>query len=677
MEPESAAARAAWLLAEIARHNRLYFSEDAPEITDAEFDALVRELRELEVSQPELARADSPTQGVGSAPSARFAIVTHATPMLSLDNAMDHPALADFDARVMRGLGADTPVVYCAEPKLDGLAMSLLYVKGQFVRAATRGDGSEGEDVTANCAALACIPAALPPGAPEEIEVRGELFMTWPGFEALNRRQDAAGEKRFVNPRNAAAGSVRTLDPAVTASRPLEFLAYGAVGAAVPRLASTQSGLLDALAALGFPVSELRATVSGFEGARAYFDALETRRAQVDIPMDGCVFKVDRFDQQQELGFVSRAPRWAVARKFPPEEATTRVIDIIVNVGRTGALTPAAQLEPVFVGGATVSNATLHNADEIGRLDVRVGDSVVVRRAGDVIPEVVRVLFDRRPADSQPWEMPARCPACGTPVSRVEGEVVVRCPASASCPAQRLESLLHFVSRRAMDIDGFGEKLLAQLLDTGRVRDVADLFTLTRDDLLSLERVGGKLADRLIHNLEAARTTTLARFINALGIREVGEATARLLAESFGDIDPLMQADAATLEQLPDIGPIVAAHIVEHFAQETHRELVRRLREEGGVRWPVVEALPVGEGPLAGKSVVITGSFSLGSRDELRARLLALGAKVGDSVSRKTSYVAAGESPGSKLEKARSLGVPVLDEAALASLLASGALPGS
>ncbi len=663
----------AWLRAEVARHNRLYHAEDAPEIPDSEFDALVAELRALEAVQPNLASPASPADAVGAPPSSRFAVVVHAAPMLSLDNAMDDAALADFDRRVQTGLGhtglGHTGVVdYCAEPKLDGLALSLLYRDGRLLRAATRGDGTRGEDVTLNCSRLACIPRVLGAAAPGEIEVRGEVFMTWSGFAELNRRQAEAGEKCFVNPRNAAAGSVRTLDPEVSAGRPLEFLAYGAVGTAVAALAGRQSELLDALAALGLPVSPLRACVSGLAGARAYFARIEALRGSLDIPIDGCVFKVDHFDLQQELGFVSRAPRWAVARKFPPEEATTRVLGIGVNVGRTGALTPAARLEPVFVGGATVTNATLHNADEIMRLDLRVGDTVVVRRAGDVIPEVVRVLVERRPPDASPWPLPTHCPACGTPVARAADEVVLRCPAGPVCPAQRLEGLLHFVSRRAMDIDGFGEKLLQQLLQSGRVQDAADLFSLTRADLLAMDRVGERLADRLQGNLAAARRTTLARFIHALGIREVGEATAALLAEVFGDIEPLMRAETTDLEQIPDIGPVVAARIVEHFQEPAHRALIERLRAQG-VQWETVATAPGGEGPLVGLTLVLTGTFALGSRETLRARLQSLGARVGEGVSRHTSYLIAGASPGSKRDKAEALGVPVLDEAGLERLL--------
>jgi DNA ligase (NAD+) len=662
----------------VARHNRLYHGLDAPEISDAEFDALVGELRALEALEPG-GEADSPAAAVGAPPAPGFAVVEHATPMLSLDNAMDPAALADFDRRVCAGLalGPGEAVAYCAEPKLDGLALSLLYRDGQLIRAATRGDGTRGEDVTRNCRELPCIPRALAATAPPELEVRGEVFMTWSGFAELNRRQAEAGEKCFVNPRNAAAGSVRTLDPRVSAGRPLEFLAYGAAGAAVTRLAATQSALLDALAALGLPVSPLRARVLGLAGAEEYYERLAGLRPGLDIPIDGCVFKVDRFDLQERLGFVSRAPRFAVARKFPPEEAVTRVLGIDVNVGRTGALTPAARLEPVFVGGATVANATLHNADEIARLDVRVGDTVVVRRAGDVIPEVVRVLLERRPPGTEPWRGPSTCPACGAPVLRGEGEVVLRCPETATCPAQRLERLLHFVSRRALDIDGFGEKLLGQLLASGKVRDAADLFALTRADLLAMERVGERLAERLLANLAAARHTTLARFIHALGIREVGEATAAQLARAFGDLDPLMQAEASELERIPDVGPVVARRIVEHFRRPAERALVERLRALG-VRWETAAptaAATTPTGPLAGLSVVLTGTFTLGGREELRERLLALGARVGEGVSRRTGCVVAGLEPGSKLEKARALGVPVLDEAGLARLLA-GERPG-
>jgi DNA ligase (NAD+) len=667
MSAADPSARVAWLRAEIARHNQRYYGADDPEVSDAEYDRLLRELTTLEREHPELQSADSPTQTVGVEPAGRFPVIVHATPMLSLENAMDDAELADFNRRASQGLGRET-VEYCAEPKLDGLAISLIYRDGELIRAATRGDGNQGEDVTANCRRLACIPKRLTGSPPALLEVRGEVYMSYSGFARLNQRQAAAGDKPFVNPRNAAAGTLRTLDGDVVASRPLECAIYGATGEGTAALGANQFAVLGALRALGLPVSDRIEQVTGHAGCRDYYERLAAARAELDFPIDGCVFKVNPLAEQARLGQVSRAPRWAIARKFPPEEATTQVLAIEVNVGRSGALTPVARLLPVFVGGASVANATLHNQDEIDRLDIRIGDTVVVRRAGDVIPEVLAVLLERRPEASRPWRIPAQCPVCGGEAVRAEGESAFRCSNTGSCPAQRLERFRHFVSRRAMDIDGLGEKLLEQLLQAGRLQSLADIYTLTAEDLLALPRMGEKLAQRLLDSISASRSTELARLIHALGIPDVGESTARLLADAYGDIGPLMDAGVADLERLPDIGPIVASSIHGFFADPDQRSLIGRLQSLG-LQWPVK---PMGEqrhGPLQDKVFVITGSFAVGTREELRERLERLGAKVSDSVSRKTHYLACGSDAGSKLARAQSLNVPVLDEPALLALL--------
>jgi DNA ligase (NAD+) len=570
---------------------------------------------------------------------------------------------------VRERLGAEEPVRYEAEPKLDGLAINIRYEDGRLVEAATRGDGTRGENVTRNVRTIDSVPLRLRGRDwPAVVEVRGEVFMSHQGFETLNERQRARGEKTFVNPRNAAAGSLRQLDSRITAERPLRFLSYGFGEIAGGPPADTQSGVLERLRAWGLPVSPELEVLDGLEQCLAYYDRMAGRRDGLDYDIDGIVFKVDSLEAQAQLGFVSRAPRWAVAYKFPAQEELTTVRAVEFQVGRTGAITPVARLEPVFVGGVTVSNATLHNMDEIERKDVRVGDTVFVRRAGDVIPEVVRVLPERRPQDARRIELPAHCPVCGSEVVRPEGEVVARCSGGLYCPAQRKEAIKHFASRRALDIDGLGDKLVEQLVDRDLVHDPADLYYLDEAQLAGLERMAEKSARNLAQALERSKDTTLARFLYALGIREVGEATARALAAELGTLEAVEQADEERLQQVSDIGPVVSSHVAAFFRQDHNREVIERLRE-AGVRW---EEGPVAapQRALAGRTFVLTGALSR-PRDAVKDELEALGAKVTGSVSKKTDYLVVGEDPGSKLEKARELGVEVLDEAALQRLLAA------
>ncbi|WP_017926917.1 NAD-dependent DNA ligase LigA [Thioalkalivibrio sp. HL-Eb18] len=670
---------------QIEHHNYRYYVLDDPEVSDAEFDALMRELEQLEAEHPDLVTPDSPTQRVGGAPAAGFDTVRHRLPMLSLANGFEADEIRDFDRRVRERLAKQTgeparteqAVTYMAEPKLDGLAISLIYEHGRLVQAATRGDGETGEDVTGNVRTVRPIPLHLgdryTDDAPGVLEVRGEVFMRRSDFERLNRGLEADGQRGFMNPRNAAAGSLRQLDPKVTARRPLSFFAYSVGHVEGGTLPDTQSGTLDWLHQLGFPVCPERAVLEGVEGCLAYYERLAERRHELDYEIDGIVYKVDSLADQQHLGFVSRAPRWAIAHKFPAEEQTTTLRAVDFRVGRTGALTPVARLEPVLVGGVTVSNATLHNMDEIARKDIRIGDRVIVRRAGDVIPEVVGRAGGERPADTRAIEMPSRCPECDSHIERPEGEAVARCTGGLVCPAQRREALKHFVSRRAMDIEGFGEKLIEQLADGGIVQSPADLFALDAERLEALERVGPKLAENLVNALEQARETTLARFIFALGIREVGEVTARNLATYYGDLDALMQADAEALQEVPDVGPIVAEHIANFFAEPHNRDVIQALRD-AGVHWPDPPARPAAEegdaAPLAGNTYVLTGSFDTMTRDEAKAALEARGAKVTGSVSKKTTAVIAGADPGSKVTKAESLDIPILGPDDLADLIA-------
>ncbi|OAI50548.1 DNA ligase (NAD(+)) LigA [Betaproteobacteria bacterium SCGC AG-212-J23] len=638
----------------IERHNRLYYVEDAPQITDAEYDALMRELQQLEERHPELRSADSPTQRVGGAPLSEFAEVRHRAPMLSINNAFDEEEVRAFDRRVRETLGVEA-VEYAAEPKFDGLAISLTYRQGLFAQGATRGDGVTGEDVTPNLRAVGAIPLRI--AGKTDLEVRGEVLMYKRDFDKLNERQRAAGQKEYVNPRNAAAGAVRQLDSKITASRRLRFFAYALISESP---AGTHSAALDRLEKLGFPVSGERDTVSGADGLLAYYARIGKRRDKLPYAIDGVVYKVNRFDWQEKLGFVSRAPRFALAHKYPAEEQSTEVLGIEVQVGRTGALTPVAKLKPVFVGGVTVSNATLHNEDELRRKDVRKGDTVIVRRAGDVIPEVVSVQLDRRPPGSEEFEFPKRCPICGSAVVRSDDEAVARCSGGLFCAAQRKQALLHFASRRAMDIEGLGEKIVDQLVEKDLVRTPADLYKLGIEDLAGLERMAEKSAANLRAALDHSKRTTLERFIYALGIRNVGESTARDFARHFGDLPPLLEASEPALLQVPDVGPVVARSVRQFLDEEHNRRVIDELIRTG-VSWPKSEPAPRGHGG-ATKTFVLTGTLSGMSRDEARAAIEAKGHKVAGSVSKKTDYVVAGEDAGSKLEKARALGVRVLEE---------------
>lgn len=663
-----AARQIADLREQLQEHNHRYYVLDDPLISDAEYDRLLRSLEALEKEWPELITADSPTQRVGAAPLDSFETVEHRIPMLSLGNAFSEDEVAEFDRRVREQLDLDQ-IVYSAEPKLDGLAIALRYERGRLVLAATRGDGRSGENVTTNVRTIRAVPLSLRGvGLVENLEVRGEIFMTRSGFAELNRGLAEAGEKTFVNPRNAAAGSLRQLDPAVTAQRPLHFFCYQAASTA--GLPVRHSEILHQLRDMGLPVSPEAETVQGLTGLLDYYRRLSERRNALDYDIDGVVYKVDDLDQQQEMGFVSRAPRWATAHKFPAQEETTRLLAIEVQVGRTGALTPVARLEPVFVGGVTVTNATLHNADEIQRKDVRVGDRVVVRRAGDVIPEIVRSIPEHRQGDPPVWTMPQYCPECGSAVEQVEGESVARCTGGLVCPAQRRRALEHFASRTAMDIDGLGEKVIAQLVERDLVHSPADLYRLDRDTLIGLDRMGEKSADNLLQAIERSKRVRLGRLLFALGIREVGVVTAEALARHFGSIEALGQASVEALEAVRDVGPVVARHVHAFFDEAHNRQVIRELNEAGLEIEPEAPAASADELPLAGASYVLTGTLSGMTRSQAKQRLEALGARVSGSVSKKTTAVIAGEKPGSKLDRAQELGIEIHDEAALESLLA-------
>ncbi len=655
----SAAKRIEALRETIERHNRLYYVDDSPEITDAEFDALFAELQALESAHPELRTADSPTQRVGGAPLPQFEEVRHRTPMLSIGNAFDEDEVRAFDKRVRQAVGADA-VEYAAEPKFDGLAVSLVYRGGVFVQGATRGDGTTGEDVTPNLRTVGSIPLKIEGG---DLEVRGEILMYRRDFESLNERQRAAGHKEYVNPRNAAAGAIRQLDSRITASRRLRFFAYALVSESA---SGTHSEALERLGQLGFPVCKERDTVSGVDGLLGYFARMGALRARLPYAIDGVVYKVNRLDWQERLGFVSRAPRFALAHKYPAEEQTTEVLGIEVQVGRTGTLTPVARLKPVFVGGVTVTNATLHNESELRRKDVRVGDTVVVRRAGDVIPEIVAVRMESRPSAAQVFEFPSRCPVCGSAVVKNEEEAAHRCSGGLYCPAQRKQALLHFASRRAMNIEGLGERLVDQLVDKDLIRSPSDLYGLSAVQLEDLERMGAKSAANLVAELQRSRSTTLERLIYALGIRNVGETTARDLARHFGDLEPLAQAGEEVLLQVPDVGPVVARSI-RQFCDEPHNREVVKALVAAGVSWPQSEPAPRLSAPA--KSFVLTGTLAGMTREAARAAIEAKGHKVVGSVSKKTDFVVAGGDAGSKLERARTLGVQILDEKQFTELL--------
>jgi len=668
MGTREAAKRIRELREQIDFHNYRYYVLDDPQISDARYDQLMAELRRLEEERPDLITPESPTQRVGAQPAREFGEVTHTVPMLSLENAFSEQEVLDFDRRARERLDLER-VAYCAEPKIDGLAISLRYEKGRLVQAATRGDGTKGEDVTANVRAIRSVPLALRRAAPAVLEARGEVFMTRRAFAALNRRAAEKGEKTFVNPRNAAAGSLRQLDPNVTAARALDLFFYGLGATEGWSVPARHSQVLAGLRELGLRTCPEAEVVEGADGCIDYYARMARKRDSLGYDIDGVVYKVDRLDWQRDLGFVARAPRWAVAHKFPAQEETTVVREVEFQVGRTGALTPVARLEPVFVGGVTVSNVTLHNMDELGRKDVRVGDTVVVRRAGDVIPEVVRVVSELRPASARKVRLPDRCPVCGSHVTRAEGEAVARCTGGLVCPAQRREALRHFASRRAMDIEGLGDKLVEQLVDAGRVETPADLYTLTTEELAGLDRMGPKSAANLLEALERSKQTTLSRFLFALGIRDVGEATAQALAEHFGRLEPLESASIEEIERVRDVGPVVAQHLRDFFDEGRNRNVIAQLRRHG-LRWP--EGLPpraAQGGPLSGETLVITGTLSAMSREQARQAARAAGAAVTDSVSKKTTMLVVGADPGSKLRKAQELGVRVVGEEEFRKLL--------
>jgi DNA ligase (NAD+) len=670
---DARAERARRLRSAIAAADHAYYVLARPTIPDAEYDRLFSELEALEAEHPELVTPDSPTQRVGGAPRSDLPKVRHPLPMLSIRTETDagpNGARA-FDARIRRELGlgdGDPPVEYAAELKFDGLAISLRYEDGVLVRAATRGDGEEGEDVTPNARTIRAVPLRLAGVESRVLEVRGEVFMRRREFERLNERQREAGEKVFVNPRNAASGFLRQLDAKQTASRPLSFYAYGVGEVAGWELPATHSALLDALAEMGAPVASERRVARGAEELVTFHAEIAARRDQLPFDIDGVVYKVNRLDLQRRLGFVSREPRWAVAHKYPAQEELTQVLGIDVQVGRTGKITPVARLAPVFVGGVTVSNATLHNEDYIRSLGMMIGDTVIVRRAGDVIPQIVAVLPERRPKSARAFTMPRKCPVCGSGVARDEGEKDLRCTGGLFCPAQRKQALLHFAGRRALDVEGLGDKLVEQLVDAGLVSTPADLFKVGLGTLAGLERMADKSAANVLAALERARSTTLERFIYALGIRHVGESTARDLARHFGTLDAVMDASEEELLGVPDVGPVVAASIARFFAEPHNREVVEQLRA-AGVRWTEGRPKRAAPGALAGKTFVLTGTLPHWTRDEAKERIEAAGAKVAGSVSKKTDYLVAGAEAGSKLDKARELGVQVIDEARLKTLL--------
>jgi len=654
---------------EIETNNYKYYVLDAPSIPDAAYDRLMRELIDLESEHPELISSDSPTQRVSGKPQEGYVQVKHKVPMLSLGNVFSEQELDDFERRVRDLLDEQGEIQFHAEPKLDGVAMSLLYENGVLVRAATRGDGRTGEDITHNARTMDSVPLKLRSGAPERLEVRGEVYMPIAGFNAYNKKALETGEKPFVNPRNAAAGSLRQLDPRLTASRPLQFFAYSVAELEGHAQPEKHSQMLALVREWGLPVCPENKVVLGGPGCLVYYEDILQRRSSLPFEIDGVVYKIDEHRQQRELGFVSRAPRWATAHKFPAQEEMTSVKDIEIQVGRTGALTPVARLEPVFVGGVTVTNVTLHNEDEVKRKDVRVGDTVIVRRAGDVIPEVVSVVIEKRPEDSVVFEMPEACPVCGSTTIRVEDEAVLRCTGGLHCPTQLKEAFRHFASRKAMDIDGLGEKIIDQLVEANLIKSPVDLYHLELEAIADLERMAEKSATNLLQAIEKSKTTSLPRFLYALGIREVGESTAQALSDHFGSLDMLAAAELEALQQVPDVGPIVASRAFEYFRDEANLELIQGLRS-AGIQWSEHEPRTMTkDGPLQGKTFVLTGTLSAMTRNEAKQRLQQLGAKVSGSVSSKTTALIAGLNAGSKLTKAESLDVEILDEQGLLALL--------
>ncbi|MBD3669016.1 MAG: NAD-dependent DNA ligase LigA [Kangiella sp.] len=661
--------RVAKLRATLDNYNYQYYVLDNPTVPDAEYDRLLRELQQIEAEHPELVSADSPTQRVGAKPDNGFEEVTHELPMLSLDNAMTDDELVSFDKRIKDRLKSSADIEYVCEPKLDGLAVSLLYENGQLIRGATRGDGTTGENITLNVRTIRAIPLKLRrEHIPERIEIRGEVFLPKAVFESLNDEAREQGGKTFANPRNAAAGSLRQLDPSITAKRKLSFYAYsmGLVSDDY-ELADSHYGRLQQIKTLGLPVSDEVKVVKGADGCQHYHQSILQKRDKLAYEIDGVVNKVNSIALQEELGFVARAPRWAIAHKFPAQEEMTQLLGVDFQVGRTGALTPVARLEPVSVGGVTVSNATLHNMDEIARLDARIGDTVIIRRAGDVIPQVVSVIFEKRPSDAEEILTPTNCPVCDSPVERTEGEAVIRCTGGLICSAQRNESIKHFASRKAMDIDGLGDKLVEIFAEKGMIKTISDLYRLKASDIAALDRMGEKSAENLINALEQSKSTTLPKFLYSLGIREVGEVTAKNIANHFCSLDGIIAASQEELESVPDVGPIVAHHIRAFFDNEENIEQINELKQLG-VNWPDIEKKSDEDLPLKGKTYVITGTLEGISRSEAKSKLEALGAKVSGSVSSKTTALIAGASAGSKLKKAQELGVEVLDQSFLDNL---------
>ncbi len=665
----SPAEEVAELTARLKRWGAAYFEIDSPLVPDADYDAAMVQLRALEADYPDLQLPDSPTQRVGGAPLSAFETIAHRMPMLSLDNAFSEADLIEFHRRVIERLSV-SEITYCCEPKLDGVAVSIVYESGRLIQAATRGDGVSGEDITANVKTIRNVPLALSgDDIPPYLEVRGEIIIPRSGFEQMNARARSSGQKVFVNPRNAAAGSLRQLDSGVTAKRPLAFTAY-AVGVVEGSLPASHDGTLRCLAQWGIPISEHMQTVTGIEACEVYYEELAAQRDGLPFDIDGIVFKVNSFEQQDRLGFISRAPRWAIARKFPAQEVSTQLLGVDFQVGRTGAITPVARLEPVFVAGVTVSNATLHNIDEIERLGVVIGDVVVVRRAGDVIPQIVSVVRDdteHAVRVGAPIVFPSQCPACGAAVEREAGEAAIRCVGGVGCQAQLKGVVRHFASRKAMNIEGLGGKLIDQLVDEGLLQSVADLFRLTKESVGALDRMGDKSTENLLSSIAAARQTTLSKFIYALGIREVGEATARSLSEHFMSLDAILAAPVEALEDVDDVGPVVAQHIRAFAFDERNRAILNELHA-AGISWPDVK-LDAGDGPLAGTIWVVTGKLVAMSREEAESRLRALGAKTASSVSTKTTSVVAGPGAGSKRKRAESLAIPIIDETALIDVL--------
>ena len=668
--PESIIDEIARLRQELEEHNYRYYVLDAPLISDQAYDQLFRRLQQLEQDNPELASADSPTQRIGSEPASHFESVTHEVAMLSLDNAFDDEEMLTFDRRLRDRLEQETELAYCAEPKLDGLAVSLLYEAGELVRAATRGDGRRGEDITANVRTIKSVPLSLIGDSwPQRIEIRGEVYMELAGFEALNRSQREAGGKVFANPRNAAAGSLRLLDSRITASRPLKFCSYGIGLNEGGELPASQFQQMLYLRDIGIPISRQIERLDSVNDCLDYRGRILAAREQLAFDIDGVVFKLDDIASQREAGFVSRAPRWAIAYKFPAQEVMTRLLEVDFQVGRTGALTPVARLEPVAVGGVMVSNATLHNMDEIERKDIRIGDIVIVRRAGDVIPEVVAPVVQQREGRLAKPKMPASCPVCGSEVMQQSGQAAYRCVGGLFCAAQRKEAIKHYASRKAMDIEGLGDKLVEQLVEKDFIDSIADLYDLSLEQLAGLDRMADKSARNLLDALDKTRSTTLARFIYALGIREVGEATAEALAGYFGDIEALMDVDVETLQQVEDVGPVVAENLRHFFDQQKNRDIVEKLVERG-VSWPQGDAAKNQQAQtLSGNTYVISGTLDGMSRDQAAGLLKARGARVSGSVSAKTTALISGENPGSKFTKAEELGVEIIDQAGFNRLL--------